>query len=114
MNGQFTKGLLEADLDQDGKIDGLDLAVLLGEWGASGGIADINEDGIVDGGDLAKLLGQWAGQPRPIVGESSGGARLVDPSFEGGLYTSVTYDTSWMDIPIITLVNDIQYSNVTN
>jgi len=113
-NGRFTTGLSESDFNQDGNIDGQDLAVLLGEWGATGGIGDINDDGIVDGADLAKFLGDWAGQPSPIVGESSGASRLVDISFNSEIYTSITYDTSWMDIPISLMVNDIEYSNVTN
>lgn len=52
----------------DGIIDGADLAVLLGEWGANpDSIADLvtsatfqpPPDGIVDGADLALLLGAW-------------------------------------------------------
>jgi hypothetical protein len=71
-----------ADLTRDGIINGLDLALLLGAWGAcpstlpgppvrSGGVsltspasarfcpADLNADGIVSGFDLAILLGAW-------------------------------------------------------
>jgi len=47
-----------ADLNQDGAVGGLDLAVLLGGWG-SPGIADINRDGTVDGTDLTVLLSSW-------------------------------------------------------
>ena len=52
----------------DGKIDGADLAFLLGEWGANpGSPADIvtsatfapPPDGLVDAADLAVLLGGW-------------------------------------------------------
>jgi hypothetical protein len=51
----------------DGVVDGFDLAVLLGEWGANpGSFADLvgNDftpppDGNVDGFDLAVLLGAW-------------------------------------------------------
>lgn len=73
-----------ADLNRDGIVNGLDLALLLGAWGAcpsslpgppvrSGGVsapltspasarsclADLNADGMVSGFDLAMLLGAW-------------------------------------------------------
>ena len=46
----------------DGVVDGADLALLLGSWGAAGGNgpADLNADGVVDGADIAVLLGSWA------------------------------------------------------
>ena len=47
------------DLDNDGRVDGLDLTIILGEWGQQGGVADLNKDGVVDGGDLTQLLGRW-------------------------------------------------------
>ena len=48
-----------ADLNQDGSVNGADLASLLGEWGNQGGSADIDGNGLVEGGDLALLLGRW-------------------------------------------------------
>lgn len=50
-----------ADLTGDGKVDGADLARLLGAWGNTSGGGDLNGDGIVDGQDLALLLGAWTG-----------------------------------------------------
>jgi hypothetical protein len=55
----------------DGTVDGVDLAVLLGEWGANpGSPADVvgldfhpPPDGNVDGADLAILLGAWGPCP---------------------------------------------------
>ena len=47
-----------ADLNQDGVIDGADLAILLNNWGNIG-LGDINTDGGVDGQDLAILLNAW-------------------------------------------------------
>lgn len=48
------------DLDGDGGITPTDLALLLGEWGATGATAaDINCDGEVGASDLAILLGGW-------------------------------------------------------
>lgn len=114
LNGRFTKGLLAADFNQDGKVDGADLVGVLSAYGDTGGTADLNKDGLVDGGDLALQLSAWYQTPTPIIGETSGGARLVDPSFDGTLYTSITHDTSWMDVPISIMVNDIEYSNTTN
>lgn len=50
-----------ADVDRDGRINGADIAVLLGSWGACAGCpADINGDGHVGGEDLSRMLGGWA------------------------------------------------------
>ena len=49
-----------ADLNGDGEVNGADLAILLGDWGAGkGSPADLNGDGTVNGADLAILLGAW-------------------------------------------------------
>ena len=48
------------DLDGDGRVDGSDLVLLLGQWGGSGA-ADLDNDGVVDGEDLTRLLGNWNG-----------------------------------------------------
>jgi hypothetical protein len=49
------------DLTCDGSVDGADLAMLLGAWGACSSpcIADLDGSGTVDGADLATLLGAW-------------------------------------------------------
>ncbi|MBU3682853.1 MAG: hypothetical protein FGM39_02330 [Phycisphaerales bacterium] len=46
------------DLNADGAVNGDDLGILLGAWGA-GGIADLDGNGVVDGDDLGILLGAW-------------------------------------------------------
>jgi hypothetical protein len=50
-----------ADLDGDGRVDGVDLGILLSAWGpaASGTRADIDGNGLVDGADLAAVLNAW-------------------------------------------------------
>jgi Astacin (Peptidase family M12A)/Immunoglobulin I-set domain/Dockerin type I domain/Galactose oxidase, central domain len=52
-----------ADLNGDGVVSGLDLALLLGQWGrcpATGGCAaDLDGSGVVNGLDLAMLLAAW-------------------------------------------------------
>ena len=50
------EGGCEADLDGSGYVDGGDLAILLMEYGGSGGLADFDGSGLVDGGDLAVML----------------------------------------------------------
>lgn len=48
------------DLNGDGVVDGLDLALLLGAWGPCNGCAaDLDGNGIVNGLDLALLLSEW-------------------------------------------------------
>lgn len=50
-----------ADTNWDGKVDGLDLAVVLSAWGTSGSAgADLTGDGNVDGLDLAVVLASWS------------------------------------------------------
>lgn len=50
-----------ADLNDDGIVDGGDLAMILGSWNARGeGLAaDLNHDHVVDGADFAIVLGAW-------------------------------------------------------
>jgi hypothetical protein len=47
-----------ADLNGDGVVNGLDLGILLAQWGTAGA-ADLNGDGVVNGLDLGILLSQW-------------------------------------------------------
>jgi formylglycine-generating enzyme required for sulfatase activity len=50
----------------DGRVDGMDLAGVLGQWGSSGdesASADINGDGLVEGKDLALVLSAWGECP---------------------------------------------------
>jgi hypothetical protein len=54
------------DLVRDGRVDGVDLAAVLSNWGLSEGAAlnaDANCDGVVDGQDLATVLGSWGKCP---------------------------------------------------
>jgi len=49
-----------ADLNGDGAVNGADLGLMLGAWGACPGCAaDLNADGVVNGADLGLLLGSW-------------------------------------------------------
>ncbi len=49
---------LPADVNEDGLVDGADLALVLGAWGVTNA-GDIDGDGATDGADLALLLGAW-------------------------------------------------------
>ncbi len=49
-----------ADLNDDGQVDGADLGILLSAWGTCTRCAsDLNGDGVVDGADLGILLSFW-------------------------------------------------------
>ena len=50
---------ISADLNQDGKINGEDLAILMASWGNNDSFKDINADGIIDSNDLSVLLNSW-------------------------------------------------------
>jgi hypothetical protein len=47
------------DLNDDAQVNGLDLGVMLGQWGPGSPAADLDEDGSVNGLDLGILLGAW-------------------------------------------------------
>lgn len=47
------------DLDNNGTIDGSDLAYVLNSFGAGGPAGDANDDGVVDGADIAYILNAW-------------------------------------------------------
>ena len=47
------------DLDGDGRINGVDLGLLLANWGGAGR-GDLDGDGTVSGADLGALLSAWA------------------------------------------------------
>jgi hypothetical protein len=52
------------DFNADGLVNGIDLGVLLGQWGLCSGancVCDIDGDGSVNGADLGLLLGDWGG-----------------------------------------------------
>ena len=49
------------DLNGDGRVNGVDLALVLSEWGSTTSAADLNGDGVVDGADLAIILSNWTG-----------------------------------------------------
>lgn len=49
-----------ADLDGSGAVDGVDLGLLLSQWGPEGcSAADLDDDGAVDGIDLGLMLASW-------------------------------------------------------
>ncbi|MSR18988.1 MAG: hypothetical protein EXS00_07475 [Phycisphaerales bacterium] len=50
---------LDIDFNNDGHVDGLDLALLLGTWGSSGPVGDSDGSGLVDALDLSNLLAGW-------------------------------------------------------
>ena len=47
------------DINNDGVVDGSDLATLLGAWDTADESADLDGSGNVDGADLATILGYW-------------------------------------------------------
>ena len=48
-----------ADVNGDGVVNGVDLAIVLGAWATSNPTADIDNDGTVNGIDLALVLAAW-------------------------------------------------------
>lgn len=48
------------DLNGDGRVDGADLSIMLGDWGLTESPADLDGDGVVAADDLAMLLSHWS------------------------------------------------------
>lgn len=48
------------DVDGDGVVGAVDLAIVLNTWGQSGVAADVDGSGSVDAGDLAAVLSNWS------------------------------------------------------
>jgi hypothetical protein len=59
---ELARGPFGADLNGNDRVDGADLALLLGAWGVCGVCCqeDLDGSGEVDGNDVAKLLDQWS------------------------------------------------------
>lgn len=55
------EGVLRADVNGDGRVDGIDLTTILSAWGSSNALADLDHDGTVSGPDLTALLSAWTG-----------------------------------------------------
>jgi hypothetical protein len=51
---------IAGDLNADGLVNGIDLAILLGNWNTSNAQGDIDGSGSVDGADLSRLLANWS------------------------------------------------------
>jgi hypothetical protein len=53
------------DVFRDFNVNGIDLGILLGQWGAGNQftVTDFNNDGVVDGIDLGQLLAAWGPCP---------------------------------------------------
>ena len=49
------------DIDRDGRVSSVDLAMVLDQWGNAGGPADVDGNGIVGAGDLSAVLSAWTG-----------------------------------------------------
>ena len=47
------------DINSDGFVNAIDLAIILADWGTSAIRSDLDRDGIVGGADLASVLGNW-------------------------------------------------------
>lgn len=52
--------VIDADFDDDGRVDGADLTRLLSSWGSAASAYDLVEDGMIDGADLTRLLSEWS------------------------------------------------------
>ncbi|MFM1936699.1 MAG: hypothetical protein RI990_1658 [Planctomycetota bacterium] len=59
-DGVTQQGRQTPDLDGDGRVDGIDLGLMLANWG-NPGRGDLDGDGVVSGTDLGQMLAAWSG-----------------------------------------------------
>jgi hypothetical protein len=52
-----------ADISGDSIVNGVDLAIILSNWGTSSSVADVTGDGTVGGSDLGVILAAWGNCP---------------------------------------------------
>ncbi|RMH27320.1 MAG: hypothetical protein D6693_05580 [Planctomycetota bacterium] len=52
---------LIGDLNNDGRVDGADITVILSNWGQTGVAGDTNNDGVIDGADITVVLNNFNG-----------------------------------------------------
>jgi hypothetical protein len=60
----FLSALIPGDITWDGRVNALDLSIILANWGPAcddpyGGVGDFNGDGQINSPDLAWVLGNW-------------------------------------------------------
>ncbi len=56
----FTGGVVNrADINRDGAVNALDIALLLAAWGQTNSAADVDQNGVVGAPDIATLLSRW-------------------------------------------------------
>jgi len=84
-SGAFSRTVHDGDADMDGNVNGLDLAILAGNFGGAGKHwyqADYNGDGNVNGLDLATLAGNFGFTgPPPGAGAGLGaGGAVPEPA----------------------------------
>ncbi len=48
-----------ADLNGDGRVNGIDLAIVLTYWGTNAQVADVDRDGLVTAADMSFVLSSW-------------------------------------------------------
>lgn len=82
-----------ADLDGDGMVDGVDLGMLLAQWGACPRCAsDFNGDGLVNCVDEEYLVGNWG--ECPVTGVGCDDVSLLKNSLD-----PCTTASSWDELP---------------
>jgi hypothetical protein len=57
----FIGCFIPEDINHDGRVSSIDLAIVLDQWGMAGGDADCDGNGIVGPGDLSAVLSAWTG-----------------------------------------------------
>ncbi len=56
----FNGGVVNrADINRDGAVNAIDIAMLFGAWGQANAAADVDQNGIVGSTDLAAVLSRW-------------------------------------------------------
>ncbi len=64
-NGDFYGNACDADLNNDGVVNGLDVGPFIAQFGTAGPDADFNGDGVVNGLDVGTFVSAFGQAPGP-------------------------------------------------
>jgi hypothetical protein len=95
---------LIGDVNRDGRVDGVDLGLVSGNWGRVGGLGwgdgDLNGDDRIDGADLGLLSGNWGAEVGGETAATAGGADQTASVLIASAEPVVQVDSSGVEDPV--------------
>ncbi len=112
LNGTWATCGTSADVNRDGRVDIIDLSILLSDWGTTNSRSNINRAGTVDIVDLSILLSSWTKSPLAAAAASEA---AVSPPTVVGSGTVTTLSGRGGDAEVIAAADNGQlYGNAAS